>query len=102
MGLGKTAQVIRACDLLGLNRILVVCPAVARVNWLREFEKFSTTSRPAVAVMGQRERIGDKSLVVCSYDLTRSTAIRSQLSRSRRWDVLVLDECHYLKAPAAK
>lgn len=102
MGLGKTAQVIRACDLLGLNRILVVCPAVARVNWLREFEKFSTTSRPAVAVMGQRERIGDKSLVVCSYDLTLSTAISSQLLRSRRWGVLVLDECHYLKAPAAK
>lgn len=45
MGLGKSAQTIAAADALSLKRVLVVCPAVARVNWEREFLKFSSLKR---------------------------------------------------------
>lgn len=41
MGLGKSAQAIRACDSVGAERVLVVCPASLVENWRREFAKFS-------------------------------------------------------------
>lgn len=42
---GKTAQVIRALDLLGHGRGIIVCPAVARENWRREFARFELQKR---------------------------------------------------------
>ena len=39
-GLGKTLQVIAACDKLGLTKVVVICPAIAKINWRREFEKW--------------------------------------------------------------
>jgi SNF2 family DNA or RNA helicase len=40
MGLGKTPQAIATCRLLKANKILIVCPAVVRQNWLRELSKW--------------------------------------------------------------
>jgi SNF2 family DNA or RNA helicase len=51
MGLGKSAQAIVACDQLGLKRILVLCPAVARINWTREWSKFSKRSLTCGALL---------------------------------------------------
>ena len=41
MGVGKTAQVIRAANKIGATRGIVICPAGLRENWLGEFRKFS-------------------------------------------------------------
>jgi SWI/SNF-related matrix-associated actin-dependent regulator 1 of chromatin subfamily A len=41
MGLGKSAQAIAACDAIGAERVLVVCPASVVENWGREFSRFS-------------------------------------------------------------
>jgi SNF2 family DNA or RNA helicase len=86
-GLGKTIQVIAACDKLGLTKVAVICPAIAKVNWKREFEKW-----------GQLER----EVFVCSYDkMTQSKETRNEIAKMEP-DVLVLDEAHYLKNPKAK
>lgn len=86
-GLGKTIQVIAACDMLGLKKIAVVCPAIAKINWRREFEKW-----------GEVER----EILVYSYDkLTTSKEARAELAAFEP-DVLVLDECHALKNRQAK
>ena len=44
-GLGKTIQVIAACDLLGLTKVVVVCPAIAKIYWKREFDKWGKLER---------------------------------------------------------
>lgn len=100
MRLGKTAQTIAAADAIGARRILVLCPAVARVNWLREFDKFSTVKRKATAIESKLWPESGQYLpdvVACSYDLLQDENTWAAL-RAAKWDILVLDECHYLKS----
>jgi len=144
---GKSSQVVRACDLVGAQRILVIVNASARTNWLREFRKFSPLDRDAVALLDGAGRPVKPGVTVCSYNAlvrlprpnikkeaakvrakykrreqevteefvaaeakNRATAKR-KLARDRdafrsalaaiEWDVLILDEAHYLKSRTA-
>jgi SNF2 family DNA or RNA helicase len=58
MGLGKTIQAIGAAELLarhrGVSRVLVVCPASVKHQWLNEINRFS--DRSAVVIDGSPER----------------------------------------------
>lgn len=99
-GVGKTAQAIRACDTIGAQNILVLVPASVRVNWLREFDKFSPMDRPGVAVFTRKTRPGATGVTVCSYDMLSDKAVRQSLT-ARQWDVLILDEAHMLKTRSA-
>lgn len=92
MGLGKSAQAIQACDRIGAERILVLCPAVARINWMREFEKFSQTERQFTIVNSRKDPIFEST--ICSYDL--ASQVLKQVTHP--FDVLILDECHMLKS----
>jgi SNF2 family DNA or RNA helicase len=86
-GLGKTLQVIAACDILGLTKVVVICPAIAKINWRREFERWGTVER---------------EVKVFSYDkITQSKEVRNEIAKFEP-DVLVLDEAHYLKNRTAK
>ena len=86
-GLGKTLQVIAACDKLGLTKVVVVCPAIAKINWRREFEKWGAVER---------------EIKVFSYDkIVQSKDVRNEIAKFEP-DVLVLDEAHYLKNRTAK
>jgi SWI/SNF-related matrix-associated actin-dependent regulator 1 of chromatin subfamily A len=100
MGMGKSAQVIRACDRIGAQRICVLAPANARINWEREFRKFSPVSRRLDVVLTGDDFAKRRSGagLICSYDL----ASKVDWSRpENKFDVLILDEAHYLKAPSA-
>lgn len=102
MGLGKSAQSIRACDLLGARRILVLCPAIARINWSREFGRFSIYGLPARCLFTRTDRPSPGAgVTICSYDLLADKSIKAQLG-SIQWEVLICDEAHYLKSTNAK
>jgi len=92
MGLGKTAQAITACDLIEANRVLVVCPAVARTNWIKEFEMWSRKNREFHTVEDLSTPVPKTKSVVTSYDLADPTRILGD------FDVMILDEAHYLKS----
>jgi SNF2 family DNA or RNA helicase len=87
MGLGKSAQAIAACDELGARDrcVLVVCPASLRENWKREFKRFSVKGITPIVV---------------SYN--SANAICTEPPPGDQWDVLILDEAHYLKNHKAK
>lgn len=95
MGLGKSAQAIRASDLLSLDRVAVICPSVAKINWLREFAKFSSLKRTIQVLGGRKDRLEDGGSVISSYDM--APALLQKLSDRDRFDVLILDESHFLK-----
>lgn len=105
MGLGKTVQAISAADTLNAWRILVVCPAVARINWAREFKKWSILDRPVDVILKGLKRSGQKlapnGSVVCSYDLVSAAYAKEGTLLDGPWDLLILDEAHYLKSPTA-
>lgn len=100
-GLGKSAQAITACDRIQAERILVLCPAIARLNWIREFEKFSTRGRGFTAVLDGRRGAPATAGVVCSYDLSHRPSVATWLA-SRQWDVVIADESHYLNGTTAQ
>lgn len=102
MGLGKTAQVIRALDAVGATNVLCLCPAVARVHWLRELARYSPRNWSSVAVQAAADarNLPSSGFVSCSYDLTLNKSVLAALLR-RQWDACLLDEAHYIRKPTA-
>lgn len=98
MGLGKTPQSIVAADEVGAERILVICPAVARLNWQREFARFSTQKRTLQVIEERSQAPGPDQSAIVSYDL----AAAKGKEWVGEWDVLILDEIHYCKSLDAK
>lgn len=100
MGIGKSAQCIVAADLLAIPRILIVCPAIARLTWLLEFPKFSVFSRKIRILESRSETPNDTDeVIICSFDY--ATASKEKLLAWKK-DVLIVDESHFLKSIDAK
>jgi SWI/SNF-related matrix-associated actin-dependent regulator 1 of chromatin subfamily A len=100
MGLGKSAQAIRACDLVGAFQILIVCPAAVRINWDREFTRFSPMDRPCTVLLSGKDK-PIKGVNVISFDLLINKKVKETL-QGIDWDALIIDEAHYLKERSAK
>lgn len=99
MGLGKTAQAVIACDTVGASTILVICPASVKWNWEREFDRFSPMGHQITIIETAKDPIPPTGVVVVSYDM--ATILAHKL-KARYWDVLIVDEAHYLKERSAK
>ena len=99
MGLGKSAQAVAAS--CGLGKILILCPAIAKVNWDREFTKFSdTTGQFQIIKTGKTIPDANKS-IICSCELAVSLWKQGKW-RGLEFDLLILDEVHFLKSKDAK
>jgi len=89
MGVGKSAQGIALMKHFG-GRALVVCPSYLCKNWIRECAFW----HPDLDVDVVKKTVPEHSCVI-SYDLTH----RRELGR---FNVLILDESHYIKNKSAK
>jgi len=86
-GLGKTIQALQAAAELGCKDILVICPAVAQAHWRAHFKTWHPNTR---------------NTTIITYDkLSRDNTVVKFL-RDQAWDLLILDEAHYLKTKTAK
>jgi SWI/SNF-related matrix-associated actin-dependent regulator of chromatin subfamily A-like protein 1 len=95
MGLGKSAQVLRALP-PGM-RSLLLCPASLRLNWEDECKKWRSDLTPVQVENGDCPLKGQ--LCIMSYDSLEQEGFTSLNLR----DVyLIADEAHYLKNPKAK
>lgn len=104
-GLGKTATAIKAVTIIDAKNVLVACPAVARPVWENELLRWwpPGQARPRVLVIQpgmpvlqtQVPRPGWTIIAYSALSLTANpwTATLAALD----WDVLILDECQYLK-----
>jgi len=94
MGLGKTIQALGIVNAdPTVKSVLVICPASLRMNWQREAERWLV--RPMSIGIANHE-FPTTDLVIINYDILRK---HRETLRSRVWDLLVVDECHYLKNP---
>ena len=101
MGLGKTVQALGWIALHPeVNRVLVICPAFLRTNWLRHILKWV----PDAAVEGVElvsngtPFFGGRFLVV-NYDI-----LEKNKGRLKSWgpEAVVIDESHFIKNEKAK
>jgi len=100
MGLGKTIQSIGVINALHRNckKILIISPAIAKLNWEQELHKWLVLSR-SIEVAYSNKTFPSSDIVVINYDIV---AKHEKQIRGREWDLLIADECHYLKNRKAK
>lgn len=94
-GAGKTPQAIGLYDALGARSALVICPASLRENWRREFGKWAKSSQVIQVLNSSSDPIDARAnIIITSFSL--ACRIHEKLS-TRSYDLLVVDESHYLK-----
>lgn len=103
-GLGKSPEAIAFCNETGARRVLILCPANIRLQWVKVIRRWTTLEYPYTVypiLHGRRGVHPTANFTVVSYDLASSPAIWKALAK-QTYDVLILDESHYLKTPDAK
>lgn len=101
--LGKTRTALRAAQLVQAQRVLVIAPAIARIAWKIEAPLVTNLPLQVMAPGAQPAEIAvtaHRILMVLSYDtfsLDRHGWLDALL-KGPPWDVLILDECQYLKS----
>jgi len=84
MGLGKSAQSLTIAKELGFKRLLVICPASLRINWLREIAMWH--GEPAQAILDGKAKLYSEASVIISYNL-------AEMVRAQPFDFMIVDEC---------
>ena len=97
-GLGKSSQVVEACDHIDARRIVVLCPASVRPTWQAQFREWSTRDRPIRLIEGRDDFAVREGVTVASYNLAEAVL---RAVKPTHIDVLVLDEAHFLKNRSA-
>jgi len=114
-GVGKTPTAIMYGNLLAwehgrpdLFRALVICPASIRLQWANKIREWSTISGVKISVVASSQRgIPHTSFsthwTIMSYDgAATPTATDAIVGRECNYDLLVLDEAHYLKSRSTR
>jgi len=78
-----------------VRRVLVVCPASLKINWLRELKKWLV--RPLEVGIADSKCFPSTDIVVINYDIAQ----KYERSLAAGWDLMIVDEAHYLKNPKA-
>jgi superfamily II DNA or RNA helicase len=103
---GKTLTSIECAKAINAKRILVVCPAVARPTWVKEFAKWGGgDAQPVIygrgrkalskAKVAARDAAYGADIQVVSYTLLREIDANAR-------DIIILDEIHALRDPLSK
>jgi hypothetical protein len=102
MGLGKTLQAIAIAGcFMNEGSILVVCPAILRIPWAEELERWLPVSSPSDIhlVFGHRDNPAHLKrcprVVVISYTMLHH--LRKNMLE-REWNFLIVDESHNVRS----
>lgn len=97
MGLGKTIQGIGIVNARpDIRKVLILCPASLKLNWQREWRKWSV--RPMTVELASPEHWPAADVVIVNYDIVHR--LRDKID-AEEWDLLIADECHVLKTKGA-
>lgn len=100
-GLGKTPVAICYANEIDAKRVLVICPANIRLQWVKKIREWTTLRWPfhVHPILNGRHGVHPTAeWTVVSYDLARTEGIGKALAKGN-YDLLILDEAHYLKTP---
>jgi SWI/SNF-related matrix-associated actin-dependent regulator 1 of chromatin subfamily A len=103
MGLGKTIQAIGAIN--GdekIRRVVIICPASLKLNWLRELNKWLTRPATIEIVNGKRKVATVATGAALEITIVNYDVIGKWLETLTGADLCILDEAHYCKNAKAK
>ena len=93
MGLGKTIQVIGYLNYAKPKKVLIIMPLSVKTNWYRELQTWLTYDT-TIEVINGKEPKWDAEITLIHYDVLKK--YRQQLTNTI-FDVVVMDEAHYIK-----
>ena len=103
MGLGKTTSTIISALETGSKKILIVCPASLKINWLREIQNYTNRS---VFVCEGKKFATDEDFVIINYDIIKNFHDIKEKETSQilnyKFDLVILDEAHYIQNSQAQ
>jgi SWI/SNF-related matrix-associated actin-dependent regulator 1 of chromatin subfamily A len=91
MGLGKTPTAIDFVRQLDAKKILVVCPALVRLDFEAAFDEWWPEHPPVDVIQKGTE------LDTCKFDVVIISYKLLEKLPKVKWDAIILDECHYIK-----
>lgn len=98
MGLGKTIQAIGVINSdPTIRKVLVVCPASLKINWQRELVKWLVGNHTVAIANGVWPGAAD--IVIINYDVLGKWR---HMIDGVEWDMLIVDEAHYVKNARAQ
>ncbi|KAL7714993.1 Non-specific serine/threonine protein kinase [Entamoeba marina] len=101
MGLGKTLQAISiAVNYYDEWPLLVICPSSVRTNWQKEIRNNTDTYDHISVVMSSKDiekPLGN--VIIVSYEIASK---HSKFISDKKFNVVIADECHYLKNSQSK
>ena len=108
MGLGKTIQAIASAAAFRESwPVLIVVPAVVKLNWVEELEMWLNEIEPGqIHVLRGRSDIDDwkKStikFVIATYGLFTNTSLVAKHVADHEFQFVIVDESHYMKSQNA-
>lgn len=105
MGVGKTAQIIHAADLIGARRGIIIAPAFLRANWIGEFKKFAHGDYRLCKGTNVHDFLAWKrgrfNILITSYEQGTKWA-REVYQDGEPIDFVAFDEAHFCKNPETK
>lgn len=98
MGLGKTIQAIGLMNAdESIQKVLIVCPASLKLNWQREIEKWRTRPLSVSILSDGKKSNKNANILIVNYDILDKWFEDIQYEC---FDLLILDESHYIKSSA--
>lgn len=106
MGLGKTVQAVAAIVSLynkGASRFFVLCPTSVMENWCREINKMCDIPVRNLYKADYRNEMElwmtEGGIAITTYNMSKRVIIKD---KNFKFDMLVVDEAHYVKNPNAQ
>ena len=102
MGLGKTTSVVISSLETEVKKILVICPASLKINWMREFQLYTDKE---IFICEGKKYSTESDIVIMNYDIVKNfydtkSPETSPIIQSN-FDLIVIDEVHYISNPTA-
>jgi SNF2 family DNA or RNA helicase len=98
MGLGKTTSTIIAALETGAKKILIICPASLKINWMREIENY--TDRSVYIAEGKNFSL-EHDFVIVNYDILKNfhelKSKEDTLISKLNPELIIIDEAHYIQ-----
>ena len=102
MGLGKTTSVVISALETEVKKILVICPASLKINWMREFQLYTDKE---IFICEGKKYSTESDIVIMNYDIVKNfydtkSPETSPIIQSN-FDLIVIDEAHYISNTTA-
>lgn len=103
MGLGKTTSTIIAALETKAKKILILCPASLKINWMREIQNYTDRS---VYICEGKNFSDEHDFVIVNYDIIKNFYDIKNKEDSPiykvNFDLIIIDEAHYLQNAQAQ